>query len=161
VEEAAAHQGIVYVRTTRSATPILYEEKEAFPIGGSKVLKWCDEDRITVAAAGITLHEALRAYEELKKEQIFIRVMDLYSIKPIDGTALIDCARQTKAVITVEDHYAEGGLGEAVRSALWSEKTPVHSLAVRKLPVSGPTETLLDDQGISTSAIVEKVRTLS
>jgi transketolase len=158
VEASAKHNGIVYIRTTRESTPILYRAEEEFIIGGSKVLRKSGRDRVTVVAAGITLFEALRAYEELKKDGIFIRVIDLYSIKPIDGVALGEAARVTQSIITVEDHYAEGGLGEAVRSALAGVPIPVLSLAVRKKPKSGKPGELLDYEEISMEAIVEKVK---
>lgn len=158
VEEAARHKGIVYIRTTRKETPVIYGINEEFPIGGSKVLRESSEDIVTVVAAGITLHEALYACEELMKEGIFIRVIDLYSIKPVDKGALHEAARMTKAVITVEDHFAEGGLGEAVQSALATVAVPVHILAVRKMPGSGKPQELLDYEEISRGAIIRKVR---
>ena len=116
---------------------------EVFRIGGCKILKSNKADVAAVVAAGITLHEALRAYEELKQEGILVRVIDLYSIKPLDAAALTEAARDTGAVITVEDHFAEGGLGEAVMSALTAERVPVYSLAVRKMPRSGKPDELL------------------
>ena len=158
VEEAARHEGIVYIRTTRKDTPILYSVEDNFPIGGSKVLRKSDNDATTVISAGITLHEALAAYEDLKKEGIPIRVIDLYSVKPLDRDTIIEAARETKALITVEDHYPEGGIGEAVLSALATEKTPVHLLAVRKTPKSGKPAELLEYEGISKSAIIQKVK---
>ncbi len=160
VEKAAAHRGLVYIRTTRMDTPILYAPKERFEIGGSKVLRKSEADVATVAAAGVTLHEALRACDELKKEGIAIRVMDLYSVKPLDEAALLDAAKATGLVITVEDHFPEGGIGEAVRSALWSSGVPVYSLAVRKEPKSGLPRELLDFEEISRKAIVAKVKEL-
>ena len=160
VEEAAKHHGIVYLRTTREATPILYKPEDDFRIGGSKVLRKDEGDRVTVVAAGVTLFEALGAYEELKKEGIRVRVIDLYSIKPIDGPTLQEAARTTRAIITVEDHFAEGGLGEAVQGALASLAIPVHSLAVRKKPKSGKPKELIDYEEISGRAIVEKVKEL-
>lgn len=160
VEEAAGHKGLVYIRTTRMATPVLYSAVERFPIGGSKVLKESPEDRITVVAAGITLFEALKAYEELKAQDISLRIIDLYSIKPIDEAGLKKAAQETKAVITVEDHHAEGGLGEAVRSALAGQMIPVYSLAVGKIPGSGLPEELLDFEGISKAGIIKKVKEL-
>jgi transketolase len=160
VEEAARHKGIVYLRTTRKDTPILYKADEEFPIGGSKVLRRSDHDRLTVVAAGITLHEALKAWEELKEEGLNIRVIDLYSIKPIDIATLIDAVRDTEAIITVEDHFAEGGLSEAVKSALYSIAIPIYSLAVRKMPRSGKPGELLDYEDISKSAIVKKIKEL-
>jgi transketolase len=160
VKESAKHYGIVYIRTTRKDTPILYNPDEEFPIGGSKVLRRSNRDMLTVVTAGITLFEALDAYEELKKAGIFIRVIDLYSIKPPDSNALQKAASATKTIITVEDHYAEGGLGEAVKSALSAFSVPIHSLAVRKKPKSGKPEELLDYEEISKKAIVEKVEEL-
>jgi transketolase len=158
VGEAARHQGIVFLRTTRAATPILYGMQEKFPIGGSKVLKQSGQDAVTVVSAGITLFEALKAYDELIKEGIAIRVIDLYSIKPIDAATLFEAAQDTKAILTVEDHYAEGGLGEAVLSALAATPTPVYILAVRKKPLSGKPEELLDYEEISQRAIVKTVK---
>jgi transketolase len=158
VEEAIRHEGIVYIRTTRKDTPILYDHDEPFVIGGSKVLRQSDDDVIAVIAAGITLHEALAAYDQLQQEHILIRVVDLYSIKPIDQRMLEAAAKQTRAIITVEDHYQEGGIGEAVRSALSSHPVAVYSLAVRKMPKSGKPHELLDYEDISRNAIVHTVK---
>ena len=160
VEEAAKHHGIVYIRTTRTDTPIIYNKDEEFRIGGSKVLRKSNNDKITVIAAGITVHEALHACEELTKEGIFIRVIDLYSIKPIDEATLHEAAKSTKAIVTVEDHYAEGGLGEAVKSALSCLCIPVYSLSVRKMPKSGKPDELLDYEGISKAAIMKMIKKL-
>jgi transketolase len=160
VEEAARHNGIVYLRTTRKETPIIYSAQEEFPIGGCKVVKKSGHDRITVVAAGITLHEALGANAELQREGVLIRVIDLYSIKPIDTATLAEAAKNTRAIITVEDHVAEGGLGEAVRGALAGCPVPVYSLAVRNIPRSGKPEELLDYEGISKDAIVKEIRKL-
>ncbi|WP_353684712.1 transketolase [Thermodesulfovibrio sp. 3907-1M] len=159
VREAAKHKGIVYIRTTRSATPVIYNYDEEFPIGGSKVIKRSDKDLCTVIAAGITLHEALKAYEELKKRGIFIRVIDLYSVKPLDVETLKEALSETKAIITVEDHYPAGGIGEAVKSEVGSDR--VYSLACRKTPKSGTPEELLDYEEISAKAIVECINKLS
>jgi transketolase len=160
VEEAARHKGIVYIRTTRKSTPIIYSTAEEFPIGGSKVLRKSDNDRVAVIAAGITLHESLSAYEELRKEGILIRVIDLYCIKPVDKTTIQQAARDTKAIVTVEDHFSEGGLGEAVKGALDSFSMPIHCLAVRKMPRSGKPEELLDYEEISRNTIVKKIKEL-
>lgn len=160
VEEAAKHKGIVYLRTTRKDTPVIYGKDEEFPIGGSKVLRSDDGDLITVVAAGITLHEALAAYEELKGEGISVRVIDLYSIKPADRTTLKKAAHVTGAILTVEDHFAEGGIGEAVRSAMADVDVPIHTLSVRKMPGSGKPEELLEYEGISRNAIIKKIREL-
>ncbi len=158
VEEAAKHRGIVYIRTTRKDTPIIYRNAEAFRIGGSKVLKSNEADAAAIVAAGITLHEALKAYEELKSQGIFIRVIDLYSVKPIDTATLVQAADDTGAIMTVEDHFAEGGIAEAVLSALAGRGAPVYSLAVRKMPKSGKPDELLDNEEISKNAIVKKVK---
>ena len=160
VEKAAAHKGIVYIRTTRMDTPILYSANNQFAIGGSNVLRSSDNDRVSVVAAGVTVFEALAAYEALKEEGVLIRLIDLYSIKPLDIASLQEAARATKAVVTVEDHWAEGGLGEAVQSALAGEKTSVHILAVKKMPASGTPDELLDYEEISRKAIIKKVKEL-
>lgn len=158
VEEAARHRGITYIRATRNDTPVIYSKDEEFPIGGMKVLRKSPSDKVAVIAAGITLHEALKAYEVLNKEGILIRVIDLYCIKPIDSDQLYKAVAPSTAVVTVEDHYAEGGIGEAVRSALSNHPVLVHSLAVRKMPRSGRPEELLEYEEISEHAIVAKVR---
>ncbi len=160
VEEAAKHKGMVYIRTTRNPTPVIYDEKEQFPIGKCKIVRQSGNDTVTVVAAGITLHEALKAYDDLAKAGIFIRVIDLYSIKPIDEAALGKAAKETKAIVTVEDHSPEGGLGEAVASALGGYAVPVHKLAAGKIPKSGTTEELLAFEGISKNDIVRKVKEL-
>jgi transketolase len=137
---------------------VIYDSKEQFPIGGSKVLRSSDSDRATVVAAGITVFEALKAHEELAKRGINIRVIDAYSVKPIDTEGLTAAARATNnIVITVEDHYPEGGLGEAVAAALSPLGICVHRLAVTGLPRSGKPEELLDRYGISARHIVEAV----
>jgi len=160
VEEAAKHKGMIYIRTTRKETPIIYKTNEDFPIGGSKVVRQSNSDVITIAAAGVTLHEAISAYEDLKKEGIFIRVIDLYSIKPIDRATLKKAGSITNAIIVVEDHYLEGGIGEAVRTALSEFDIPVHSLSVQKMPKSGKPAELLEYEGISRNAIIKKVKEL-
>jgi transketolase len=161
VEQAAQYQGITYIRTTRGATPIIYHADDHFPIGGSKVLKQSDDDLVTIVAAGITLHETLKAYARLQLEDIKVRVIDAYSIKPMDEQTLVRAVRETRAIVTVEDHYAEGGLGEAVRSALANHPTLIASLAVRKKPKSGKPDELLDFEDISSSAIINKVKEIT
>ena len=146
------------MRTTRQATPVIYDRDEQFPLGGSKTLRKSSHDVATIVAAGITLHEALDAYEVLKKEGILVRVIDLYSVKPIDQKTLKKAAKETGVVITVEDHHIEGGLGEAVASALAPHAATVECLAVRKMPRSGKPAELLEYEGISSAAIVKKVR---
>jgi transketolase len=161
VEAMAEHKGIAYIRTTRKDTPILYRNDEYFKIGGSKILRSNPKDVATVVAAGITVHEALKAYEELKKENIVVRVIDLYSIKPIDATTLKRAAMETGTIITVEDHFEAGGIGEAVQSALAEQPVPVHSLCVRKMPKSGKPGELLDFEEISAKAIIATVKELA
>ncbi len=160
VEASVSHHGIVYLRTTREATPVIYPSDEEFVIGGCKVLRKSDRDIATVIGAGVTVHESLKAYEALEREGIFIRVIDLYSIKPLDVKTLQEAARTTRAVITVEDHYAEGGIGEAVRSGLAPLPVRVYSLSVKKKPKSGKPEELLDDEEISKNAIIKKIKEL-
>ncbi|MBI2597264.1 transketolase [Candidatus Daviesbacteria bacterium] len=158
VEEAAKFKGIVYIRTARKDTPVIYSNEEQFPIGGSKILKSSKKDVVTIVTAGITIYEALKAYEKLKAEDINIRIIDLYSIKPLDVETLKEAARETKTLITVEDHYGAGGIGEAVASALVNTNATIYSLAVRKMPRSGKPEELLEFEEISANAIYKKVK---
>ncbi|HLD61036.1 MAG TPA: transketolase [Patescibacteria group bacterium] len=166
VEEAARHEGNVYLRMTREDTLVIYPSDETFPIGGSKILHASKEDVATVVAAGITVYEALQAYKLLLKEGIKIRVIDLYSIRPIDVATLEKAARETGTIITVEDHYAEGGMGEAVASAIEDVRLKikdlsdviVERLAVRKMPRSGKPEELLAYEEIDAEAIVKAVK---
>lgn len=158
VEEAAKRNGVAYLRTTRADTPVIYSPDEEFPIGGSKLLRHSENDVVTVVTAGITLHEAVSAADELATENIMVRVVDLYSVKPIDQETLIKAARETKAIITVEDHYPEGGLGEAVMSALAENSLPIYSLAVRKMPQSGEPDELMAFEDIDKDAIIKKIR---
>jgi len=156
------HVGISYLRTLRPKTPVLYEEKENFGIGGSKVLRKSSKDVLTIAAMGITVFEALKAYEELKKEKILVRVIDCYSVKPIDKKTLENALSETKekVIVTVEDHFAHGGLGDFVREALGDEEGNVYKLAVDKISQSGKSEELLDAAGISAKHIIAKVKSL-
>ncbi len=158
VEQAAKHKGIVYIRTTRGSTPVVYHQDEPFPIGGSKSLRKSETDQATVVGAGITLHQALNAHEILKKEGILVRVIDLYSIKPPDEKTLVEAARDTRFLVTVEDHYPAGGLGETVKGVLSGLPTPVYSLAVTQRPKSGKPAELLAYEGISDSAIVRTIK---
>jgi len=158
IEQAARHKGNVYIRTTRMDTPIIYDQDTDFIIGGSQTVKSSPQDQVTVCAAGITLHQAVKAYYSLKKEGIAIRIVDVYSIKPVDYPALLKAQQETKAIITVEDHYREGGLGEAVLSALSQHDVPIYLMAVEKMPKSGNPEQLMDFEGISSQAIVDQVK---
>ncbi len=170
VAEAAKHFGNVYIQTTRKDTAILYTSTDEFSIGGSKTLKSSANDVATVIGAGITVHEALAAYEELQKEGVNIRVVDLYSVKPLDVETLLKAARETKAIITVEDAYPEGGIGEAVKGALSAstfaeasadKKCLVLSLAVKKMPKSGKPEELLAFEEIDKNAIIKQIKQLA
>ena len=161
IELAAAIAGPVYVRTSRPKTPVIYEADEPFAIGRAKVVHRGDDDRVTVVAAGVTLFEALDAYQQLKQEGIAVRVIDLFSVQPIDREVLLEAALATgRRLITVEDHYAHGGIGDAVLSALATEGVQVHKLAVGGIPRSGKSAELLDRFGISARHIVAKVKTL-
>jgi transketolase len=160
VAAAAQLDGLVYIRTTRKDTSILYEATEQFPVGGSKTLRTSSNDLVTLVGAGITVHEALAAHEQLLKKGIAARVIDLYSIKPIDADTLTKAAIDTGHILVLEDHYAEGGIAEAVRSALGDRAGIVTSLAVTKQPKSGTPEELLEYEGISAAAIVSAVTEL-
>jgi transketolase len=164
VAEMADRQGIVFLRTLRPKTPVIYDPSEDFPIGGSKVVRSSEEDVVTVVATGITVHEALKAADELQVSGVAVRIIDAYSIKPIDNDTLHSAARATGGrVVAVEDHWPEGGLGEAVLSALAEETDPLHfeHLAVNTMPGSGKSEELMDAAGISANHIVAAVRKLA
>jgi len=150
----ADHDGVSYLRATREATPVLYGPEETFPVGGSKTLR--HGDTATVIAAGITLVEALEAADALAAEGIAVRVIDLYSVKPIDAAALVKAARETKHLIVAEDHYAQGGMAEAVLAALAAEGvSPARftHLCIREMPRSGKTGELLSAYGIDAAAV--------
>ncbi len=164
-EAAARVPGITYLRTSRPKMPLLYSAADKFPLPGFHVLRQSANDRALIVAAGITVHEALKAHEELKSQGILTRVIDLYCVKPLDGEQI---ARQLRAagvnLITVEDHYPEGGIGEAVLSALVEAGTTPKKfvkLAVNGLPHSGKPEELMDAFGISAQHIIAAIRTLS
>jgi len=158
-EEAARRPGICYIRTSRPKTPVLYSAEEKFPVPGLKVLRGSASDQVTVIAAGITLFEALKAYDQLKERGIAIRVIDLYCVKPLDASLMAEHLRATGGrLITVEDHYHGGGLGEAVIAALAESSvalTAVRCLAVDRVPHSGKPDELIDAFGISARHIVE------
>ena len=162
VAQMANRPGVVFLRTTREKTPVLYAPEQRFPIGGSVVLRRSERDAATIVAAGITLHEALRAQQQLAGEGIAARVIDAYSIKPIDAATLRQAAGETGRIVTVEDHWPEGGLGEAVLAALATgEPVPqVRLLGVKAMPGSGTPEELLDAAGISARHIAHAVREL-
>ncbi|MFF4095474.1 transketolase [Streptomyces sp. NPDC001834] len=155
--------GISYLRTTRGAYPVLYAPDETFPVGGSKTLRSGHDDRVTLVGAGVTLHECLAAADALAADGVPARVVDLYSVKPVDLDTLARAARETGALVVVEDHHPEGGIGEAVLSALVAQRlTPVVAhLAVRDLPGSGTSAELLDAAGISRTHIAWTARELA
>ncbi|HXX74643.1 MAG TPA: transketolase [Nitrospiraceae bacterium] len=159
VELAANHKGMVYLRAGRPKSPVLYGPEEEFQIGGSKLVRQSASDTLTIVAAGVTLFEALKAHDQLKAAGISVRVIDLYSIVPIDRATLMDSARLTQGrILTVEDHYPHGGLGDAVLSAVGSEGIRVHKLAIRTIPHSGKPEELVDHFGIGARSIVEAAK---
>jgi len=160
-EEMAMHKGICFLRTSRPKTPVIYKNDEPFPIGGAKVLRQAPGDRVTVVAAGVTLFEALKAADLLKSEGLGITVIDAYSIKPLARDIIKNAAQKTNnLVLTVEDHYPQGGLGDAVAGELSIEGVKVHKLAIFELPRSGKPEELLAKYGIDANAIVSKVKAM-
>jgi transketolase len=157
--------GIAYLRTTREKTPVLYEPSENFVVGGSKILRESNADAVTIIAAGITVHEALKACEELARLGIAARLIDAYSIKPIDAGTIRSAVEATRGkVVVAEDHWAEGGLGDAVRVCLGQEEAirahMIH-LAVREMPGSGTPAELIHAAGIDAEAIARAAERLA
>jgi transketolase len=159
VDAMRRHRGVSYMRTTREATPVLYEPEESFEIGGSRTVRSSEEDAVTLIGAGITLHECLAAAEELAGRGVAARVIDLYSVKPVDAAAILKAAEETGALVTVEDHWAEGGIGEVVGTVLADAgaSTKLTRLAVTERPGSGPPAALLAAAGIDAEHIVAAV----
>jgi transketolase len=157
LEKGLKGSGIVYVRATRMAQAVIYKPTTRFVIGGSNVLRQSKHDVATIVAAGVTLYEALKAADMLAKKKIMVRVIDLYSIKPIDTATLKAAAKVTNKLIVVEDGYPEGGIAEAVRAALGKDAGAVISLAARKTPCSGKPEELLAYEGIDAAGIQREV----
>jgi transketolase len=160
IDELSAMHGVAYLRATRAATPVLYSATEKFPIGGSKTLRQGSSDVCVVVAAGITLHESLKAYDLLRAEGIAITVVDAYSVKPIDAEGLRKAAAAAgQRILVVEDHWREGGLGDAVLEVFSeSGNVRIRKIAVTELPHSGKPEELLDLYGLSARRIAEAVR---
>ncbi|XP_012055050.1 PREDICTED: transketolase isoform X1 [Atta cephalotes] len=160
VELAANTKGICFIRTSRPATAVLYKNDETFAVGKAKVIKSSAKDQVLVIGAGVTLHEAIKAADELAKAEINIRVIDPFTIKPIDAQTIIKNAKEVGGrIVTVEDHYSEGGLGETVQSAVALERNViVKKLAVPEVPRSGPPTVLLENYGISARNIVAAVQ---
>jgi transketolase len=159
--QMADRSGISYLRTLRGKTPVRTPPGEDVRIGGSRVVRSSNHDDLTVVGCGVTVEEAEKAGDQLEPEGVHVRVIDCYSIKPIDREALRVAARDTRAIVTVEDHWPEGGLGEAVTGALADqpERPPILRLAVRDMPTSGTPAELLHAAGIDAEAIVGAVRT--
>ncbi|MEK7707916.1 MAG: transketolase C-terminal domain-containing protein, partial [Verrucomicrobiota bacterium] len=161
VEQMALANGLCYLRTSRPKTPVIYGNDEQFPIGGAKVVRQNAGDKVTIVGAGVTLHEALKAADALAKDGIGVTVIDAYSVKPLGKDVILAAAKKTKnVVVTVEDHYAEGGLGDAVAGELSANGVKVTKLAVRELPRSGKPDELLAKFGIDAAAIVKQVKAL-
>jgi transketolase len=157
----AYHPGPAYMRTSRPKTPVIYSNDETFSIGGLKVLRESSSDVATIVGAGVTVFEALKAYDQLKASGVNVRVIDLYSLQPIDRHGLSAAGKASAGVIvTVEDHYEAGGIGDAVADAVAGAGLTVKRLAVREIPRSGKPEELLDRFGISARHIVEAVRSV-
>jgi transketolase len=159
IEAAARTPGLVYIRTSRPKTKVIYGNDEYFPIGQSKTLRSSKSDQATVVAAGVTLHEALAAHDILAKEGIAIRVIDLYSVKPIDAETLRKAAAETKRIVTVEDHAIWGGIGEAV-SAVVNGQAPVTIVGVHQTPRSGKPGELMHAHGLDAASIAATVRSV-
>lgn len=158
---AAEHTGPCYLRAARPASPILYGPEEQFAIGKCKVLVRSEHDRALIVAAGVTVHEALRAAEALRERGVAVRVIDLFSIQPVDRQELIQSAREAGGiVITVEDHYEHGGIGDVVCCALGQQRVRLLKLAVRGIPRSGKPDELMERFGISSGKIVAAVRSI-
>lgn len=164
VAAMADTEGVVYMRTTRGAYPVLYDGGDAFPIGGAKVLRASDADQVTLIGAGVTLYACLAAADQLKADGISARVIDLYSVKPIATDTLADAAAVTSGrLVIAEDHHPEGGIGSAVVDALTGTgrvDLTVRHLAVSELPGSGTSEELLNAAGISADHIAAAARSL-
>jgi transketolase len=158
----ADRPGISYMRTLRPKTPVRTPPDEDVRIGGSRVVRSSEEDDVTIVACGITVEEAEKAAEQLESDGIRARVLDCYSIKPIDAQALEKAAQETGGIVTVEDHWPEGGLGEAALSALaqTGQRPPVTKLGVRDMPGSGEAAELMNAAGIDAAAIVDSVHRL-
>ena len=158
-EVAAAYHGMAYIRTSRPKTPVIYRSTEEIVLGGSKVLRESEKDVVTIVAAGVTVFEALKAYGVLRNEGIAVRIIDAYSLQPIDQATLLVAGHQTGGrIVTVEDHYPTGGLGDAVSEAVACDDMSVERLAVRAVPRSGGSAELLERFGISAHKIAEAVR---
>jgi len=161
VEQALIFPGIVYLRLTRAETPLVYRESDVFEVGGLKIVKQSSEDKVAIIGAGITLHEAIKAQTILEKDGVRARVIDLYCLKPLSFETLQQALGKIQVIVTAEDHYPEGGLGELVKVLLSGTGVKIHSLSVNKLPQSGKPEELLAYEEIDAAAIIKAVKSLS
>lgn len=152
--------GLTYLRTTKIPTPVIYDRDTEFEVSGLNILKQTNKDTIAIISAGVTLFEALKAYEELSKQDIKVRIIDLYCLKPLSKKTLNQALSGIKQIVTVEDHYPEGGMAEAVGRALSDNSYQIFSLAVNKMPKSGQFRELLAFEEIDKKAIVDKVKQL-
>ena len=159
-EQAYLYQGLSYLRVTRADIPVLYDVDETFVVGGSKILHQSEADEYTLIGAGITLYECLKAYDILQSRGVRVRVIDLYSIKPLDTATLHSAARETKGFIIVEDHHISGGIAEAIRSEIEDILIPIRSLSVQEIPRSGSPEELLAFEQINVDSIIGQVESL-
>ncbi|BCS35305.1 transketolase [Luteitalea sp. TBR-22] len=160
VATAAAHPGMAYIRTSRPKTPVIYDAAESFPVGGSKVLRSSASDAITIVTAGVTVFEALKAADAVAADGIHVRVIDLYSVKPVDAATITAAGRETGLLVTVEDHYAAGGIGDAVCEVASPLGLRVERVAVPGLPRSGTPEELMDVNGLSAAKLAATIRRL-
>ena len=150
--------GVSYLRTSRPSLPVIYEKDELFDIGGCKVLRKSKVDQVCIVSAGVTLHEALEAHGILLEKNINVSVIDLYSVKPLDRETVIDVAiKSGKKILVVEDHYKQGGIGEAVASELSNTCLEIRTLFVDKIPRSGTLKKLFSYENINAESIVSCV----
>jgi transketolase len=157
-----SHHGFVYMRTLRPKTPVIYDASEEFQIGGSKTLTHSEDDALTIAATGITVFEAMKAADELKGQGINVRVLDCYCINPIDKKTLIKSLQETRKqiLITVEDHFAHGGMGDFAAAAISDMNIRIEKMAVPQISESGSKDQLLNKAGIDASGIIARVKEL-
>jgi transketolase len=160
VQLAVNYRGIVYIKGGRANHPVIYNNDEEFAIGKAKVLKSSDNDVLTIVSGGPTLYEALKVYDKLVSEGVHIRIVDIFSVKPVDKETLTKCARETGIIYVVEDQYAEGGIADSVSAALKLENCKIYQRAVTDVPRSGTPEELYDLFGFSANKQYEEVRNI-
>jgi transketolase len=160
VQLAVNYRGIVYIKGGRANHPIIYKNDEEFGIGKAKIIKSSDKDVLTIVSGGPTLFEALKVHERLASEGVHVRVVDIFSVKPIDKETLIKCAKETGIIYVVEDQYAEGGIADSVSSALRLDNCKIYQRAVTEVPRSGTPEELYQKFGLSADKQYEEVRNI-